>query len=464
MRAGPPNRQWAALGAQVRKAERGTLVLFYKELPRGTDADPTDGAPFVARAAYVFNAAQVDAPTPPADAPAPGAALDPLPAFDAFVTGTGATIRHGGTRACYVPTTDTIHLPPSSAFHTPTGYAGTLAHELVHWTGAPHRLARDLTGRFGARAYAAEELVAELGAAFVLADLGVARTPHPDHAAYCASWAPLLRADPRALSTAAAQASHAARPPRRPARHRRPPPGTGFEPGGRGRRCRDRAGGGHHDHRRGSSHLEERGVSAAVPVPSRRVLAELHHGTASGDGSGVAPAASPALARAFARLDTALDAHAAAITALDRIENALAATHGYPRVPLPADDGTDATAHFASDAATIARRLGTATPAARRLTAALRRRQRTFTRAATAAGLGPARARETRAARTVSAATARLLLIPALTPADLTLKLTVLIAAGEHTPDDAHAFPWLYLRAIFADLGRPDRPELHSRR
>ena len=203
-------RQWAALGAQVRAGERATLVLFYKELPRGADAEPTDGAPFVARAAHVFNVAQVDAAPPPADAPALSAPLDPLPAFDDFVSAAGATIRHGSARASYVPATDTIHLPTRTAFRTPTGYAGTLAHELVHWTGAPHRLARDLTGRFGARAYAAEELVAELGAAFVLADLGIARTPHPDHAAYCASWAPLLRADPRALSTAANKASRAA--------------------------------------------------------------------------------------------------------------------------------------------------------------------------------------------------------------------------------------------------------------
>ncbi len=203
-------RQWAVLGAQVRKAQRGTLVLFYKELPCGTDTGTTDGAPFVARAAYVFNAAQVDAAPPLAGAPASSVTSDPLPAFDAFVAATGATIQHGGNHACYVPATDTIHLPPRTDFRTPTGYAGTLAHELLHWTGAPHRLARDLTGRFGARAYAAEELVAELGAAFVLADLGIARTPHPDHAAYCASWAPLLRADPRALSTAASQASRAA--------------------------------------------------------------------------------------------------------------------------------------------------------------------------------------------------------------------------------------------------------------
>lgn len=202
-------RQWAALGAQVRGGERATLVLFYKELPRGAEADPTDGAPFVARAAHVFNAAQVDAAPPTPDAPTDMSSPAILPAFDAFAA-TGAVIRDGGTRACYLPATDTIHVPPRASFHIPTGYAGTLAHELVHWTGAPHRLARDFTGRFGARSYAAEELVAELGAAFVLADLGIARTPHPDHAAYCASWAPLLRADPRALSHAATQASRAA--------------------------------------------------------------------------------------------------------------------------------------------------------------------------------------------------------------------------------------------------------------
>ena len=211
-------RQWAALGAQVRGSERGTLVLYYKELPRsarqdaraGNDAEATDSAPFVARVAHVFNAAQVDAAQPLSGTGLPGAVLDLPPAFEAFVAATGATIRHGGARACYVPASDTIHLPARTAFHTLTGYAGTLAHELVHWTGAPHRLARDLTGRYGVRTYAAEELVAELGAAFVLADLGIARTPHPDHAAYCASWAPLMRADPRALSHAAVQASRAA--------------------------------------------------------------------------------------------------------------------------------------------------------------------------------------------------------------------------------------------------------------
>lgn len=210
-------RQWAALGAQVRRGERGTLILFYKDLPtadrrdtaHGTGADnDTTTARFVARASTVFNIAQVDA-APQATAPT-GPPPAPQTTLDTFITATGAVIREGGTRAFYVPATDTIQMPPRSAFRTAEGYAGTLAHELVHWTGASHRLARDLAGRFGRRAYAAEELIAELGAAFVLADLGLARTPHPDHAAYLSSWLPLLTADPRALATAAAAGSRAA--------------------------------------------------------------------------------------------------------------------------------------------------------------------------------------------------------------------------------------------------------------
>lgn len=211
-------RQWAALGAQVRKAERGTAIVFYRDLPTKAEAGTGPGTPsprFVARASHVFNAAQVDGAR---DRPGPLHALavasDDDRAIEAAIAGlltaTGATVVPGGTRAAYSPATDTIHLPPLAAFTSTQGYAATLAHELVHWTGAPHRLARDLTGRFGTQAYAAEELVAEIGAAFVLAELGLARTPHPDHAAYCAHWLPLLRTVPRALATAASLAPQAA--------------------------------------------------------------------------------------------------------------------------------------------------------------------------------------------------------------------------------------------------------------
>lgn len=206
-------RQWTALGAQVRRGERGTSVLFYKDLTAdGTDtaAEADDALRFAARTSAVFNAAQVDgAPDVAASPPSP-ALTKPVPVLTAFVAATGARIIEGGTRACYLPDTDVIHLPPLAAFHSAVGYSGTLAHELVHWTGAPSRLHRDLAGRFGSRAYAAEELVAELGSAFILADLGIARDPHSNHATYLAHWLPLLRADPIALTTAASHASRAA--------------------------------------------------------------------------------------------------------------------------------------------------------------------------------------------------------------------------------------------------------------
>ncbi|MFY9294405.1 MAG: zincin-like metallopeptidase domain-containing protein [Methylorubrum rhodinum] len=210
-------RQWAALGAQVRKAERGTAIVFYKDLPADAEGDAAPGQPgprFVARASHVFNAAQVDgAPDRTGSAAGPmGDGLDPADeqVLSTFLATTGARIIPGGKHACYSTASDTIRLPARSAFPTFSGYAGTIIHELVHWSGAAHRLARDLTGRFGSRAYAAEELVAEIGAAFVLADIGLVRTPHPDHAAYCAAWATLLRDDPRALTTAARLAAQAA--------------------------------------------------------------------------------------------------------------------------------------------------------------------------------------------------------------------------------------------------------------
>ena len=119
----------------------------------------------------------------------------------------------------------------------------------------------------------------------------------------------------------------------------------------------------------------------------------------------------------------------------------------------------------ASDAATIERRLGSSIPAARLLTAELRRGQRTFARSATVAGLAPPCQQDARgAARAVSVVTARLLLIPTSANADLALKLTMLIAVGEPGPDEARAYPCLYLCALLADLRRPDRLESCFRR
>lgn len=213
-------RQWQELGAQVRRGEHAALIVFYKKLdesPQGGDQNigAEEPAPrLVARASWVFNADQVDgykpAGTPPIDR------TERLQKVEEFVEASGSVVRHGGHRACYDPTTDHIQMPERTSFvgtstATPTeGYYSVLLHELVHWTGAPHRLARDLANRFGSEAYAMEELVAELGSAFLCATLGVSPTPRPDHAAYVDHWLAVLRSDKRAIFTAASKAMDAA--------------------------------------------------------------------------------------------------------------------------------------------------------------------------------------------------------------------------------------------------------------
>ena len=128
---------------------------------------------------------------------------------DAYFAAVAARVVLGGNRACYQPGTDTICLPDLAQFDQAAHFYATSAHEHVHWTGHPDRLARDLTGRFGSDAYAAEELVAELGAAMWCAQAGISATTRPDHAAYLAHWLRVLRSVPRALVTVAARAQAA---------------------------------------------------------------------------------------------------------------------------------------------------------------------------------------------------------------------------------------------------------------
>lgn len=210
-------RQWAESGAQVRKGEKSALVIFYKEYE--TDADPDDktdtGMRRVARASHVFNADQVDGFSPPAP-PQNLGPIERIARADQFVSATGASIRHGGERAFYTPSSDFIQMPDEGLFagtKTMTrseGYYATLVHELVHWSGAKHRLDREMGKRFGDDAYAAEELVAEIGAAFLCAELAITQSLRPDHAQYLANWLKLLKSDDKAIFAAAARASEAA--------------------------------------------------------------------------------------------------------------------------------------------------------------------------------------------------------------------------------------------------------------
>ncbi|GGJ36254.1 ArdC family protein [Sphingopyxis bauzanensis] len=205
-------RQWSEHGAQVRKGERGAPVFFWqKRDSRHTEHDEGDDRRrlgFVARAFTVFNADQVD-----------GALFEVPPVLsddernaqaDAFVRKVGATILHGGDRAYYAPGPDQVQMPEFGQFKSGAAYYSTLAHELTHWSGAKHRLDRNLRNRFGSADYAMEELIAELGAAFTCARLGLQTEPRRDHAPYIASWLKALRDDSRAIFTAASKAQEAA--------------------------------------------------------------------------------------------------------------------------------------------------------------------------------------------------------------------------------------------------------------
>lgn len=208
-------QQWTSIGGQVRRGEKGTPIVYYRILDQEPDERGSDPpkAVWIAKAFKVFNAAQVEggAPWEPVT---PRAQV--LAECEEFVAATGAQIWPGSSRACYVPSADWIEMPPRELFvGTPTStatetYYSTLFHELTHWSGAPHRLNRDLGGRFGTGAYAAEELVAELGAAFLCADFEVTNEPRPDHAAYVANWLQLLKSDSRAIFGAAQRARDAA--------------------------------------------------------------------------------------------------------------------------------------------------------------------------------------------------------------------------------------------------------------
>ncbi len=210
-------KQWNLLGAQVRKGEKGNVIVFYKKTDRkvvdGETGEAEKKTYLFARASFVFNADQVDnwhTPKPNNADP-----VQVLGEAEAFAAATGADIRHGGDRAYYSGKSDHIQMPLRDRFtgtktSSPTEcYYATLFHELTHWTGHKSRLDRTFSGGFDKEVYAMEELVAELGAAFLCSELGIANTPRPDHAAYVANWLTALKNDKRAIFTAASKASQA---------------------------------------------------------------------------------------------------------------------------------------------------------------------------------------------------------------------------------------------------------------
>lgn len=210
-------KQAKELGGFVRKGETGSLVVYAStfsktETDEATGQDAERDIPFL-KAYSVFNTEQIDG-LPERFAPVVLPRLDPIArnaGADDFFARTGAEIRIGGDRAYYAQGSDHVQMPPFEAFRDPESYYATLAHEVTHWTKHEKRLAREFgRKRWGDEGYAAEELVAELGAAFLCADLDITPEPRPDHAAYIASWLKVLKDDSRAIFTAAAHAQRAA--------------------------------------------------------------------------------------------------------------------------------------------------------------------------------------------------------------------------------------------------------------
>ncbi|GAA0325913.1 zincin-like metallopeptidase domain-containing protein [Sphingomonas oligophenolica] len=207
-------RQWQHAGAQVVKGAEGSTIVFFKRI----EGEPAEGEPtsvrLVARASRVFNADQVAGWQPPAPSRSYGDAQT-TESVETFIAATKALVHRGGSIACYHITDDYIEMPERSRFIGSTtisateAYSATLLHELVHWAGARHRLARFGEG-LSKDEVPAEELVAEIGAAFLCADLGVSNQPRPDHAAYVAHWLQLLKNDARAIFTASRLANQAA--------------------------------------------------------------------------------------------------------------------------------------------------------------------------------------------------------------------------------------------------------------
>lgn len=209
-------KQWESIGAQVRKGAKAEMVVFYRSYQ--ADPDPAneddDGKRRVARASAVFNADEVEG-LESAPAPEPQPLIDRLEAVDRFIESARVPIIIGGDSACYRHATDTIHMPAEHLFtgtDTMTrqeAFYATELHELGHATGHKSRLNRPVPKAFGDPLYQMEELIVEVMAAQLCAELGITQDVRADHAQYLHHWISMMRADPKVIFKAAARASEA---------------------------------------------------------------------------------------------------------------------------------------------------------------------------------------------------------------------------------------------------------------
>ncbi|MDD2324516.1 MAG: zincin-like metallopeptidase domain-containing protein [Alphaproteobacteria bacterium] len=216
-------RQAQEYGGHIRKGEKSCTVVYASTFSKA-ETDETTGQdiekdiPFL-RGYRVFNAEQIEGLPERFTVQPEGSSLskpERLDLVDQFIRNTGADLRHGGDRAFYAEKADYIRMPRIEAFKDPESYYGTLTHELTHWTKHKSRLDRTFATdsnaprSFGDESYAKEELVAEIGSAFLCADLGITPDVREDHAAYIGHWLKALKDDRKLIFSAAAHAGRAA--------------------------------------------------------------------------------------------------------------------------------------------------------------------------------------------------------------------------------------------------------------
>lgn len=208
-------KQWQDKKEAVRKGEKGSMIVYYDTMEKEVDGE-TKKIPFL-KSSVVFNRSQLASYESAEKEETLNAVslVERIKEVDSFINHTGAHVEHKDYTACYIPSQDKILMPPPEAFidtegHTATeGYYSTLLHELTHWTGSKDRLNREKGKKFGDENYATEELVAELGAAFMCAEFEITATIKTDHASYIASWLKALKDNKHCIITAASEASKA---------------------------------------------------------------------------------------------------------------------------------------------------------------------------------------------------------------------------------------------------------------
>lgn len=201
-------KQAQSEGGQVRRDEHGTTAIFYTTLEKENDAGDTEHIPML-KTFTVFNVEQIDGLPLTTEAVSPAETFEPLPQAENLFQSSGANIIEKGQNAFFSPSTDEVWLPERHLFSDAANFYATGLHELVHWSGGKTRLNREMKGKFGSEGYAAEELVAELGSAFLMAELGI--VGEVQHESYIASWLKALKNDKRYIFKAVSAASKAHR-------------------------------------------------------------------------------------------------------------------------------------------------------------------------------------------------------------------------------------------------------------